>query len=190
MSNYSNSSLSMHLLSGLFVGKDEKWTHGIELLPSTGTPEIAVRSTAANVSLKISAKGSGNVTVQSSGTTYLRSTAGVYLGSTTPASTWISAKGIKGIFASTYTWAVAQAASSIAPAEITIPSTTADINPGDMVTYNIDFQTGQSTAMLCLAGHRFSTVDTSRLTIVVRPVGSSISGSNSGKAYIQWIDLT
>ena len=70
-------------------------------------------------------------------------------------------------------------------AELTIASTTADVNPGDLV--NVD---GDLAADVILNGFRLSTVAASRLTAILVVPGSTGSSTLSGTLRITWADLT
>lgn len=186
-----SSNKTTHYESDLMVGVREANNNAPYIQGSTGaaavTYGVVSDSTVANIN--VTAKGSGGkITLTASSGIVLASTS-LSIGSTTPGSSRMTALPFKGIFKSTLTWEVA-AVSSHASAEITIASSIAGVAIGDIVSYDWVPQTGASTSWLALAGHRFSTVAASALTVTVWNVTSSAASSNSGEMTISWIDLT
>jgi hypothetical protein len=104
-------------------------------------------------------------------------------------STANAALAFKGAFSTTFAWAVA-ALSSGATADVSIASTTADINPGDLVGVYIGLP-ADSTQTLSLISYRLSTTASSRVTLTIGNITSTAVGSTaSGTGRITWVDLT
>jgi len=87
------------------------------------------------------------------------------------------------------TFAYAYAAlSSGQTAVITLASTTADINPGDLVSISLGAPTVEPLALLNV---RYSTAAASRVTLVVGNITSTaFASTGSGTGRITWLDLT
>ena len=114
-----------------------------------------------------------------------KGTSGVFVGSTASGSL-----GFKGAFTVNSTWSNA-AINASRSAEITLASTTVDLNPGDLVGA-IEFHslTANGSSNVFLSGYRTSSEATSRVTLVVRNGESTITSTLSGTYRITWIDLT
>lgn len=94
---------------------------------------------------------------------------------------------IKGIYSTNSTWSLG-AVSSQATAELTFSTETStgfSFIKGDIVTYYLEGHTG--TVMM---GHRFSTVGTSMLTVIMGNNSSVASTASSGTITVSWIDIT
>ena len=191
MQTRDSSNKTTHFGSDLMVGVREANNNAPYLTGSTGAAAVTYGvksdSTAANIAITALGTG-GNITLTASSNIVLASS-GLYLGSTVAVSSRFTAMPIRGIFTSTHNCTIA-ALSSHGSDELTFASTICDVWPGDLVTFSVDFFTGVSTSFLAVAYHRLSTVDTSRLTLVVKNVTSSASGTNSGEVRFTWIDLT
>jgi hypothetical protein len=139
-------------------------SHGVKLGGGSTGGTVAAVGDDTDITLNILGKGAGGVRVGSTATGSL---------------------GFKGAFTSTWTYALA-AVSSGQVGEITIASTTADINPGDLIGVNVT----PTTSVLVFAGYRMSTVAASRMTIVMANVSSTATSTTSGEVRITWLDLT
>lgn len=140
---------------------------GIELNPVTstsGVPRIQPAGDEQNKSIAILGKGTG----------------GVLLGSTTA-----SALAFKGAFTSTITYQLA-AVSSGQVGLVTLASTDCDVQPGDLISISVV----PTTNALVFGGYRQSTADTSRITITMANVTSSVTSTTSGEVRVTWIDFT
>lgn len=137
---------------------------------STGsTAFLESISDDTNANLGIRAQGAGTITVgTSSNVVYL---SGVkFRGNST-----------------TFAWALA-ALTSGAQGEITLASTTCDVQPGDLVGM---VSLGEPAENDLIVGNiRFSTAAASRVTLVVSNVASTATSTLSGTGRISWIDLT
>jgi len=140
------------------------------------------------VNLDIKAKGTGGIVRIGSGSSGGLVLPGpITLGSTVVTnSSAASAQAVRGVFKSTLAFEQA-AISSGALVELTVASTTADVQPGDLVTYRIDWA-AQDTVID--GGHRMSTAAASRLTLVLANPGSTATATLSGVVTITWLDLT
>ena len=147
---------------------------------STGAAAvIEPLSDSDTAALTIRAKGAATLTLGNS------SNAVAVTGS---AVTLVGGEGVKGFYSTTFAYAYA-ALTSGQTGEITIASTTADIQAGDLFTVQLG---GTSTDVgLAIMNMRQSTAAASRVTVVVGNIGSTAFGSTgSGTARITWIDLT
>jgi len=139
-------------------------SHGVKLAGGSTGGTVQAVGDDTDITLNILGKGAG----------------GVRLGSTAAGSL-----PIKGAYTSTWTYALA-AVSSGQVGEITIASTTADVNPGDL----IEIEVNPTTNVLIYGGYRMSTVAASRVTIVRANVSRSATSATSGQVRIPWFDLT
>lgn len=90
-------------------------------------------------------------------------------------------------YSTTFAWALA-ALTSGAQGEITLASTTCDVQPGDLVG---QISLGAPAENDLIVGNvRFSTAAASRVTLVVSNVASTATSTLSGTGRISWIDLT
>lgn len=97
-----------------------------------------------------------------------------------------SGMGIQGCYSTTVAWTHA-AISSGQFGEITLASTTCDVQPGDLVSVS-----PASTAVgpYAFAGFRQSTAAASRVTVLLDVPGSTATSTLSGTLRITWVDLT
>jgi len=170
---YRDSSRATHFESNVIAGAWQGNANAVRVYGNSSSEKAGIEavsdSTAAD--LVVRGKGSG----------------GVYLGSTTPAnSTSMTVMPFKGAFTSTLAFTQA-AISSGQIAELKIASTTADVSPGDLVTYHLDHLTAQNTID---GGFRLSTAAASRMTVLLAVPGSSAVSTLSGVINIAWLDLT
>src|SRR5574343_1761679 len=92
-------------------------------------------------------------------------------------------------YSTTFAWALA-ALTSGAQGEITLASTTCDINPGDLVGFPELYFTASTCDDIFVQGVRLSTANTSRVTLVCGNIASTATSTQSGTGRITWIDLT
>lgn len=139
---------------------------------STGsTAWIETISDDTNANLGIRAQGAGTISVGTSSNA-------VYLAGTKMLA-----------YSTTFVWALA-ALTSGAQGEITLASTTCDIQPGDLVGM-VSLGPTPSTADDFIVGDiRFSTAATSRVTLIVSNPASTATSTQSGTGRITWLDLT
>lgn len=97
--------------------------------------------------------------------------------------------GIVGSFTqnSTYSHAAIGVARSV---ELTFASTTVDVMPGDLLSIGLRVDTADLSSAVNLASFRLSTVNASRLTVVLSNVQSTATSTGSGTLALSWIDLT
>jgi len=164
----SNTLGSAHFGHSLVAGAEEGI--GVALNPaSTGSAAVIEPfSDSDTAALTVQAKGAAALTIGNS-------------------SNSISIGGTKfAAYSTTFAYAY-PALSSGAFADISIASTTADIQPGDLVTVSL----GASTDALAIMSLRYSTAAASRVTVVVGNIASTTFGSTgSGTGRITWLDLT
>ena len=181
-----SSNKTTHSGSDMMIGVRDANNNAPRIAGSTGSAAVTygVVSDSTVAHIAIVAKGGD-------GTIRLTSSGGMILGSTAVGNSSAMSAGLfKGFFTSTFTWTLAAINSSV-NAELTFASTTVDVQPGDLLTYNFMPDVGLSTCKIGLAGHRQSTAAASRVTLVIANVsGSSASGTNSGEVRFSWIDLT
>jgi hypothetical protein len=137
---------------------------------STGsTAWIESVSDDTNAHLGIRAQGAGTITIGTS-------------------SNVVSISGTKmAAYSTTFAWTLA-ALTSGAQGEITLASTTCNVNPGDLVGLIELYPAAEDD--FTVQYHRTSTVNTSRVTIVVGNIGSTATSTASGTGRISWVDLT
>ena len=148
---------------------------------STGaTAVVEPISDSDTAALTVRAKGAAELNLgNSSNQVNLLGT--VKIGST-------AAVSFKGVYSTTFAYAYG-ALSSGATEEITLASTTADIQAGDLV--DISLGATSTDVGLAILNKRFSTAAASRVTIVVGNITSTTFGSTgSGTGRITWVDLT
>ncbi len=148
---------------------------------STGsTCWIESVSDDTNANIGVRAQGAGTITIGTSSNA-------VY----TPGGLYPDAAGmpIKGAYSTTFTWALA-ALTSGAAGEITLASTTCDIQAGDLIGMIALTPAHSTNDDLVVSNFRQSTANTSRVTIVVTNVASTATSTESGTGRISWIDLT
>lgn len=139
---------------------------GVQLSGGSTGATVSAVGTDDNIPLNIVGKGTG----------------GVRVGSTSGAP-------FKGAFSTTFAWAVA-ALSSGATEEVSLASTTCDVDPGDVLSIELGLP-AVSTQTLTLQGYRTSTVATSRVTLIIGNITSTaVASTASGTGRISWIDLT
>lgn len=158
---------------------------------STGsTCWIETISDDTNAHLGIRAQGAGTITIGTSSNALGVGGALSVAGNSSMAGTLKIGTGatIKGIYSTTFAWAVA-AISSGQTAEITLTtSLSTNLNVGDLI--------GQislappDVSQVVFADFRQSDVGTSIVTIVVANPGSTATSTESGTGRITWIDLT
>jgi len=185
---YRDSSQATHFESNIIAGAKPANENAVRIYGNSSGNYVGVEPVgdSTKVSIDLRAKGGdGQVRIGSTGA---GSTLGVILGSTTVAnSSAMAAKAIKGIFQSTLAFTQA-AIDSGAIAELKVASTTADVMPGDWVNWYAAWST--TPGAVVLGGHRLSTADASRLTLLLANPGSTATATLSGVAVISWIDLT
>lgn len=159
-----------HVHYGGAVIAGVEYGNGIELNPSStgAAPVITPVGDDAAINLIIKGKGTG----------------GVSLGSTAAGT-----NPIKGVFSqnSTYSHGAIGVARNV---EITLASTTADVNPGDLVSVGLVVDTANLSSAVNLAWWRLSTAATSRFTASLSNVQSTATSTGSGTFQLSWIDLT
>jgi hypothetical protein len=143
-------------------------SHGVQLSGGSTGGIVQAVGDDANISLTVRGKGTGGVVIGNSSQT-------VTLGSGT---------GFKGAFSTTLAWTHA-AISSGQFGELLIPSSNADIMPGDIV-----FVDSGVVAPVAQTGVRLSTAATSRVTVVLSVPGSTAASTISGTLRVSWLDLT
>jgi len=107
--------------------------------------------------------------------------AGSWSGSTAKASL-----AFKGAFSTTLAWTHA-AISSGQFGLITIASSVADIQPGDLLSVT---PSDTMAGPYAFAGYRQSTANASRVTVLLTTPGSTATSTLSGTLRITWVDLT
>ena len=149
-------------------------SHGVQLSGGSTGGRVQACGDDANVALRLLAKGSGPILI----------------GDSSQAVTFGGSAGLpfKGFFTSTFTWS-ANAVSSGQPTELTFASTTFDVNPGDLFGA-IEVWATASTTPLAFLHYRTSTVATSRLTVALGNIASTVTSTISGHIRVSWADLT
>ena len=185
---YRDSSGVTHFESNVIAGAKGTNMHAVRIYGNSSSEKAGIEpvsdSTVAH--LDISAKGGDGLLRL--GSTKNGSTSGVYLGSTTVNnSSAASAIPIKGFFRSTLAFTQA-AISSGQIAELTVASTTADVQPTDWVSWYVAWST--TPGAVVQGGHRLSTANASRMTVILANPGSSATSTLSGVLNISWIDVT
>ena len=146
---------------------------------STGaTAIIEPISDSDTAALTIQAKGTATVTLgNSSNAVAIVGSAITLTGAGLP---------IKAAYSTTFAYAYT-ALSSGAFEDLSIASTTADIQPGDLVSVSL----AATTNALTIMNLRYSTAAASRVTVTVGNIASTAFGSTgSGTGRITWLDLT
>lgn len=93
----------------------------------------------------------------------------------------------KGFYSTTWAYEYT-ALSSGAMLDISIASTTADIQPGDLVTVSLGEPTVPGIALMNV---RYSTAAASRVTLTIGNITSTaLASTGSGTGRITWVDLT
>lgn len=141
-------------------------SHGVQLTGGSTGGVVQAFGDDTDISLALLGKGAGGVRIGNS-------TATAILGAHTQNST--------------FSFGAIAAARS---AEITLASTTVDINPGDLLSIGMTIATTNLSSAVNLAHWRLSTVATSRLTVVLSNVQSTATSTGSGTFHLSWIDLS
>jgi hypothetical protein len=147
---------------------------------STGASAIIEPlSDSDTAALTVRAKGAATLTLGNSSNAVALTGSGITVGAGMP---------VVGIYSTTFAYVYA-ALTSGQTAEITIASTTADIQAGDLFTVQLGVTS--TDVGLGILNIRQDTANASRVTVVVGNIGSTAFGSTgSGTARITWIDLT
>lgn len=143
-------------------------SHGVRLSGGSTGGIVEAVGDDTNVTLRLRGQGAG----------------GVIIGNSSQSITIGQGVALKGFFSTTVAWAHA-IISSGQFGEIVIASSVCDINPGDLVSIAAGV-----VAPVAHVGTRLSTVNTSRVTIVLAVPGSTAASTISGTATITWADLT
>lgn len=148
-------------------------SHGVRLTGGSSGGIVEPVGDDANITLRVRGKGTG----------------GVVLGNSSQAVTLAQGLGVKGFFSTTAAYAFT-ALSSGATEEFVFTSTTADINPGDLVSIELGLPT-VSTQTVSLINFRTSTAASSRVVVTLGNITSTaIASTGSGSLRITWADLT
>lgn len=168
----------VHFGHSLVAGVEEGI--GVALNPgSTGAAAIVEPiSDSDTAALTVRAKGAAVLTIgNSSNTVNITGTIGSFGAGSAP----------KGFYSTTWAYAYT-ALSSGAMEDISIASTTADIQPGDLVTVSLGAPT---VAGIALMNVRYSTAAASRVTLTIGNITSTaLASTGSGTGRITWCDLT
>lgn len=149
-------------------------SHGVLLDGGSTGGVIRPIGDDANISLTIVGKGTGALTLGNSSSP-------VIIGGST--------RTIKGAFSQNSTWSNAAITGGHGQ-EITLASTTVDINTGDLLSIGMTVATADASSQVGIASWRLSTVATSRLTVVLNAFGSTATSTLSGTFHLAWFDLT
>lgn len=148
-------------------------SHGVRLSGGSTGGIVEPVGDDANITLRVRGKGTGGVLVGNSSSP-------VTLGAGTA---------FKGAYSTTFAYTFT-ALSSGATEEFAITSTTADLNPGDVISLELGLPAA-STQTISLLHFRTSTTASSRLTMTLGNITSTaIASTGSGTARVSWIDLT
>ncbi len=158
----------VHFGGALVAGVE--FGNGIELNPSSTGASPVIQPCGDDAAINLILKGKG--------------TGGVLLGSTAA-----GAVAFKGAVAqvSTYSHGAIGESRSL---EITLASTTIDVNTGDLLSVGLVIDTANLSSAVNLASWRLSTVATSRFTAVLSNVQSTATSTGSGSFQFAWLDLT
>ena len=140
---------------------------------STGsTAWLQSNSDDTNANIGIRAQGAGTISIGNS-------------------SNAVSISGTKlAAYSTTFVWALAAIASNAVSGEITLASTTCDIQAGDLIGWISLAPTASTCDDFYIADVRLSTANTSRVTLVVGNGASTTTSTQSGVGRISWLDLT
>jgi hypothetical protein len=139
-------------------------SHGVQLSGGSTGGVVSAVGDDTDISLTVRGKGAGGVTI-GAGT------------------------GIKGVYSTTFAYTFT-ALSSGATVESNIASTTADVNPGDLISIELGLP-AVSTQTVSFLGFRTATVDSSRVVLTLGNITSTaIASTGSGTGRITWVDLT
>lgn len=168
-----------------------EYGRGIALVPhaSTGAanrPEVNPVGDDANIGLRVRAKGTGALTLGDSSNTLGLLGTSIQIGSTTADSL---------PFKGAYTVSTVSSMAAITPghaAEITISTGLSSNLPSSGDLWAVDYRvaTADMSSIVVLAGVRFSTAASSRVTIVMNGSGSTATSTLTTAFQITWIDLT
>jgi hypothetical protein len=148
-------------------------SHGVQLTGGSTGGIIEPVGDDANITLRVRGKGTG----------------GVLLGNSSSPLTIAAGVPVKGFYSqnSTFSFGVIPPSRST---EITLASTTVDINTGDLLSIGLVIDTANLSSAATIDGFRLSTVATSRLTIIVGNAHSTATSTGSGTFQLAWIDLS
>jgi len=177
---YRSSTGGQHISGDITAGVGS--SHGVQLSGGSTGGLVQAVGDDANVSLTLKGKGTGGVTIGDSSQTV------AFAGPVLVGSTAAGSLGFRGAFSSTSTWSLA-AVSSGQVGELTFANTVFDVNPGDLIGA-IEVWPTASTTPLAFMHYRMSTVATSRLTVVVGNIASTVTSTLSGHIRVSWLDLT
>lgn len=174
----SNTLGHVHFGHSVIAGAEEGI--GVALNPAStgGVAVVEPISDSDTAAMTVRAKGAAVLTIgNSSNTVNFAGTIGSFGAGSAP----------KGFYSTTFGYEYA-ALSSGQAADISIASTTADIQPGDLVFCSLGVPTVQPLALLNV---RYSTAAASRVTMVVGNITSTtFASTGSGTGRISWVDLT
>ncbi len=175
---YRSSNASGFVHFGGDVVSNVNSSHGVRLSGGSTGGVVETVGDDTSASLLIRAKGAGGITIGNSSQAVTIAGSGFSVGTSTAV--------MKGIYAKTSTWSNA-AISSGAVAELTFASTTFDVSLGDLAM--VAFTDALAAPIAC-GGFRLSTVDASRITVLLTAPGSTASSTLSGSILVSWVDLT
>ena len=159
---YRSSNAGQHLSNDVVAGVGS--SHGVQLRGGSTGGTISAVGDDTDIVLTLDGKGAG----------------GVVIG---------SGSQFQGAFSTTFAYAFT-ALSSGDTVESAILSTTADVNPGDVISIELGLP-AVSTQTISLLHFRTSTVASSRVVLTLGNITSTAIGSTgSGTGRISWIDLT
>jgi hypothetical protein len=167
---YRSSTGGQHISGDITAGVGS--SHGVQMSGGSTGGIIQAVGDDASISLNILAKGAGGITI----------------GSSLQTVTIAGGLGLRGAMTSTSTW-TAGAVSSGQPVELTFASTTFDVNPGDLIGA-IEVWPTASTTPLAFLHYRTSTVVTSRLTVALGNIASTVTSTTSGHIRVTWLKFT
>lgn len=162
---YRSSTGGQHISGDITAGVGS--SHGVQLSGGNTGGVVSAVGDDANIALNLIGKGTGGVKIGTVGGTALP---------------------IMGSYSSTSTW-TANAVSSGQPVELTFANTVFDINPGDGI-FAIEVWPTASSTPLAFLHYRTSTVATSRLTVALGNIASTVTSTTSGHIRVTWFDLT
>ncbi len=96
---------------------------------------------------------------------------------------------IKGCYSTTFAWTLA-AVSSGQSGVVTISTSVGDVNPADGDLVQVSLGDISAYVGLTVQALRYSTVASSRVSVIVGNISSTATSTASGTGRISWIDLT
>ena len=153
---------------GDIVSNVDDSSHGVKLSGGSTGGQIEAVGDDANITLDLRPKGAAGVNVGQSSLTTTR-----ILG--------------HGTASTNSSWAAITGGHAV---EVTIANTVADVMPGDLLSVTVSGLPADASSNWGIASVRQSTVNASRVTVVLNAFGSTASATQSGTFWLSWIKFS